>query len=189
MAAHFDVAGFLRGQEGLSVMIAANLFDGFHATAVAGANVVYQLLRNPESLTQAKADPRLASEVVAEGLRLSPPLTMTERWALHDLEFAHISISRGMAIGMLWAAGNPDPAIYDDPNRYELVRKRRIETTFGGGAHICPGRHVSRMLLQTTLERLLLPDISMELAAEPIAWWKRFSVRQLSRLPLVMSRA
>lgn len=188
MSAGFDVVDSESKPDPIGVMIAANVFEGIHTAAVGSANAVYQLLRCPEALAAARADPSLASNAVAEGLRLSPPLTITERYASEDLELAGVAIPRGTAVGMLWAAGNRDPGAYENPNRYEIFRRQRNEMTFGGGARICPGRYTVRMLVNTVIQGILAPDIRIDLTTDRPTWLARSFGRQLSSMPVTIRR-
>lgn len=172
----------------LEEMIAANVFDGLHTTAVAGTNALYQLLLSPDDLTRVRENPSLVSNALAEGLRLWSPLIYTERYALTDLEFAGTLIPQGAAIGMLWAAGNRDPDVFTHPNRYDLVRGQQSETTFGGGIHICPGRHVVRMLTHTLLDAVLAPGVRIELTGPGPTWIAPSSARQLNRMQVTIRR-
>jgi cytochrome P450 len=188
MAASFHAIEDERKPDRVAEMIAANVFEGVHTAAVAASNVLFQLLLCPDALAAVRADVSLAANAVTEGLRLSPPVTVLGRCALTDIEFAGTLIPQGTAIAMLWGAGNRDPETFERPNRYDLLRKNRSETTFGGGAHICPGRYVARMLAHVVLETVLAPDLRIELAGNRPAWIARSSVRQLERMQVIVAR-
>jgi cytochrome P450 len=188
MAAGFDAVEGDGKPERLGEMIAANVYDGLHTVAVAGGNILYQLLLARDDLLAVRADPVLLSNAVTEGLRLWTPLIYTGRCALRDLEFSGTLIPRGTQIIMLWAAGNRDPGIFENPDRYDLFRTQQDERTFGGGVHICPGRYMVRMLTRTMLEAVLAPDIRIELTGDRPTWLKPSSLRQLNRLQVAISR-
>jgi cytochrome P450 len=135
-----------------------------------------------------RTDVRLAANAVAEGLRLWPPIMALERYALEDFEFADTVIPQGTVIAMLWAAGNRDPDVYEQPNHYDLLRKPRTETTFGGGIHICAGRYVARMLAQVMLETVLAPDIRIELTGPRPAWLASTALNQLDQMRVSIRR-
>lgn len=189
MAAGFDALDEANELEGLGVMIAANIIDGFHTAATGATNTVYQLLRCPQELSAVRAEPKLVPKAVAEGLRLWAPLMLTERHALQDFEFADVSIPRGTSITMLWAAGNRDPQVFEHPDRFDLSRQHTYETTFGGGIHVCAGRHTARMLMQAIIEGVMAPDVRIESMGAYPAWLKRSSARQLDRLEVMITRA
>ena len=106
MAPEFDAIDVPGKPESIGLSIAANLIDGFHTAALAAANAVYHLLKNPPSLDAVRANPPLVANALAEGLRLSPPVIVTHRYALEPFEYQGVAIPAGTAIAMLWAAGN-----------------------------------------------------------------------------------
>jgi cytochrome P450 len=169
------------------VMLAANLSEGFHTVAVAGASCVYQLLLCPQVLSALRLDPSLVPDAATEALRLWPPLSMTERLAMEDFAFADVFIPARTAIGMLWAAGNRDPEVHQNPNDFELGRKRRVEATFGGGTHICPGRYAARMQVQAIIRGLLESTVRVEMTDNPPTWNPRSSALQLSKMPVTFT--
>lgn len=172
----------------LEEMLAANLFDGMHTVAVAGANALYQLLVSPDHLPAVHSDRSLVSNVLTEGLRLSPPVIFSHRCALRDLEFQGTWIPRGTMIMLLLAAGNRDPQVFEHPDRYDLWRGKQGDVTFGGGVHICPGRHIAGMLTRAMLEAVLAPDIQIALSGDPPTWIARSSMRQIKRLQVTIGR-
>jgi cytochrome P450 len=188
MAAEFDAVEIPGKPESIGMSIASNLIDGFHTAALSATNAVYQLLLHPEALEAVRADSNLVRRALAEGLRLSPPVILTNRYALDDFVFQETLIPQGTAIAMLWAAGNRDPAVFEGPSRYDLWRTQHGTTTFGGGIHICPGRNVAVMLGEAVLKGVIRPNISITLTG-PVEWIARSTMRQPYRLPVAIHRA
>src|SRR5258708_8422206 len=169
--------------------IAADVIYGFNTAAAAGASILYQLLLRPKELAAVRTGLAPLSDAVNEGLRLWTPSITTERYTLQGLEFAGVWIPQGTEIIMLWAAGNRDPNAFENPNFFDPYRKQRAETTFGGGVHICPGRYVVRMLVQTILETVLASGVRIELQGARPTWIARSHARQLDRMSMVISRS
>lgn len=188
MAAGFDALDSADELEGVGVMIAANVIDGFHTAATGATNTLYELLRCPQELAAVRSEPNLIPKAVAEGLRLWAPLMLTQRYALKDFEFAGVSIPCSTSITMLWAAGNRDPEVFENPNRFELSRQHTNETTFGGGIHVCPGRHTARMLMQAMIEGVMAPEVRIESTGARPAWLKRSTARQLDCMEVMITR-
>ena len=149
----------------LGLLLAANLMDAFHTAGVAAATTVFMLLMHPHYCEKVRADKTLVRPAVHEALRLLSPLTVTLKVALHPIEFGGVRIPADTPIVMLWAVGNRDPSCFETPNDYKLERSHRFESTFGGGAHICPGRFVADMVSQVTVREVLKHDWT--LAAHP----------------------
>jgi cytochrome P450 len=184
MAADFSAILEPGRPESLGMMLAANLIDGFHTAAVAAVNAVCGLVRNPEVLAQVRADQSLVPAAFFEIIRLNPPVVLTQRYALRDFEYDGLTVPADTPLVMLWIAGNRDPKAFADPNRMDLSRQQRGDVTFGGGAHICPGRNIARALVEAVLRGVTAPGVQIEALADVDEWTPRSSMRQLSQSPM-----
>ena len=172
----------------LGAYLAGNLFDAFHTAALAATNTLWVLLRHPGALAAVRAAPDRLPAAVFEALRLEPPVIFLKRWLLADVVYEGVLIPRGSVVVMLWAAGNHDPAAFPDPERFDLARPHQGLTTFGGGGHICPGRHVAAMLVRTMLETFFAHGVELEPLDAPDAWIGGHMMNQLRRLPIRVMR-
>ncbi len=172
--------------QSLGLMLASNLLDGFHTAAVAASSTLYLLLKHPEAKVAVREDPSLARAAVHESLRLLSPLTVTQRFALKDLEYTGVRIPEGTPIVMLWAVGNRDPAAFSDPDEFRLTRHHRHETTFGGGIHVCPGRYVADMIAQVTIRELCRERWDLVFGSGDVEWIDRSIMCQVGVLPVVL---
>lgn len=171
----------------LGLSVAANLLDGFHTAGLAISNCVLELLRAPDALEELRGDVTLAGKAFQEGIRLSPPVTLTQRLALDDMTYEGVQIPAGTPLTMFWAAGNRDPLVFDEPNRFVLHRAGRQSTTFGGGVHLCPGRNVAQLLVEAVLRELVESKIELTLDGE-VSWVDWSTMRQLTAFPMQLSR-
>jgi cytochrome P450 len=113
---------------------------------------------------------------------------VSNRCVLKDFEHAGTRIPEGTAISMLWAAANRDPAVFENPNRYDLHRAGRTPMTFGGGVHICPGRYAGSMLVSAALKGLVNPWVAIELAGARPKWLDRSFMRWADRMTVTIRR-
>jgi hypothetical protein len=74
-----------------------------------------------------------------------------------------------------------------DPDAEEM-RQQHPNATFGGGIHICPGRNVARVIIDSVLRGLMSPGVAIELTG-PVEWIPRSTMRQPIRMPVVISRS
>jgi cytochrome P450 len=139
----------------VGALLAGNLIDGFHTAALAAANTLYALAIRPGMLERVAKAPELLPNVIFEALRLEPPVLMLKRWALADIDLDGYRVPRGSVLALLWGAGGLDPEVFDAPLDFDPARSRRGSTTFGGGAHLCPGRYVAVMLVRILLEGMV----------------------------------
>ncbi len=135
-----------------------------------------------------RSDPTLAAAACDEGLRLSPPLTFTQRYTLDDLDHDGATIPRHTMIAMHWAAANTDPAAVHQPDQYLLDRPAVHSATFDGGAHLCPGRNISRLVGTIALDALTRPDISVQPRTTQPEWTEHTILRQLRTCPATVRR-
>ena len=189
MAAELDQVD-LPGKPGdVGLLVASNFFEGFHTVGVAIANVLFLLLSDPAAHQRVRAEPELVTNAFYEGVRLAPPLMLTHRRTLRDVEYDGLFIPEGTPIGMIWAAANRDPAVFDRTDSYDLTRTVQAGATFGGGVHLCPGRNAARMLTEVALAGLTAPGVEITLAGTEHAWVPDSGARQLAGLPVRLKRA
>lgn len=165
-------------------LLAGNLVEGFHTAAVGAANTVFALLSNPGAFAEVMAAPEKLPAALLESLRSEPPVIFLKRYILQDTEYAGVQIPKGTVVNMLWAAGNHDPSVFPDPASFRLDRDHRGITTFGGGAHICPGRHVAMMLIRLLMEEIAARGLVFSLTEGPYDWLGNHAMSQLPHMRL-----
>jgi P450-derived glycosyltransferase activator len=118
---------------------------GFETTVNLISNAVMALLAHPEQWAALHADPSLAAGTVEEVLRYDPPVQRTVRVALVDTELDGVELHRGEYVVALTAAANRDPAVYDEPARFDIRRQPSAEhLAFSSGIHYCLGAPLAR---------------------------------------------
>lgn len=169
--------------------VASNFFDAFHTVGVAVTNSVYELFTRPKQLQMVRDDDTLVAQAFAEGIRLAPPLMLTTRVALEDFDYHRMQIPEGTPLHMIWAAGNYDATAFPNPDTYDLSRPPRFGMTFGGGAHLCPGRNAAQMLSETALRVLTRPDVNLRFVSAQHEWVPGSGIRHLRSLRAVVQLA
>lgn len=119
---------------------------GTETTTNLVANGMKALLDRPEQWEMLKADPDLAPGVVEETLRWDSPAQMATRVAHEDVEVDGHLLKEGSLVAVLTAAANRDPAVFEDPDRFDITRDCKTEhLAFSGGPHYCLGAPLARM--------------------------------------------
>jgi cytochrome P450 len=172
----------------VGAVLAGNLVDGFHTAAVAAANTLYALLHNPQALEAVRRAPETIARAIAECLRLEPPVMALSRYVLRDFHVDGFVLPAGNKITMMWAAGNRDPSVFPDPDRFDISRPQAGLTTFGSGTHICPGRYAGVMLTRVMLEELFAQGIELRNAEGAADWIADHFMNQLRVFPAEIGR-
>ena len=168
-------AGEAGGLERESVIsnAAVLLFGGIETTEGMIANAVWHLLSHPDQLACVKASPGVLANAIEESLRLEPAAAIVDRYATADIELGGAPIGRGELVRISIAGANRDPAVFADPDRFDVRRSNtRRHVAFAHGPHACIGTHLARLEAHTAVTRLLsrLPALRLD-PASPTAPW------------------
>lgn len=121
------------------------LAAGFETTVNLLSNGIRMLLDTPEHLDTLRERPGLWPNTVEEILRLEPPVQLTARVALKDIELAAGRIDRGELVVVYLAAANRDPSVFPDPHRFDIERANAgRHLAFSAGRHFCLGAALAR---------------------------------------------
>jgi cytochrome P450 len=146
-----------------------------------GIGFAIELLARDRALQdRLRADPALIPAAVEEILRLGSPSQVLARTATRDVEIGGRRIARGEAVAMLFSAGNRDPRVFAEPDRFDLDRPFRRHLAFGHGIHKCAGADLARLQLRVALEELLARTGHWELDGNvPHTRWPEYGPRSL----------
>jgi cytochrome P450 len=121
------------------------LAAGFETTVNLLGNGIRMLLDSPEHLRALRQRPDLWPNAVEEILRLESPVQLTARIALNDTKIAGRPVSQGEMVIVYVAAANRDPAVFPDPNTFDIERDNAGKhLAFSGGRHFCLGAALAR---------------------------------------------
>ncbi len=149
---------------------------GHEATVHTIGNGVKTLLHTGTRITRDNS-----AACVEEILRFDPALHMFTRWAYEDVEILGQSFKRGDQVALLLAAANRDPAVWPQPEVFDILREIKPMASFGAGLHFCVGAPLARLELVTALPILFerLPKLRL---AEAPQYSNLYHFHGLSRL-------
>jgi cytochrome P450 len=137
---------------------------GADTTYLGLGNTLHSLLTTPDQLELVLSDLdehcRWAAE---EGIRMDPPTAWIPRRNPRDVTWNGIDVPAGASMILGVMSANRDPAVYDDPDRFDVTRRPQQVTTFGFGTHFCLGAHLARAELEVALKVILsrLPNLRL----------------------------
>ncbi len=168
-------------EDELVAMVFLLIIAGFETTVHLVTNGVFTLLQHPEQLERLRGEPQLMGSAVEEILRFAGPIHTTKpNYAVEDVELRGVVIPKGTAVMPLLGAANRDPAMFDDPERFDVARDPNKHLAFSQGRHFCLGAFLARMETRVALEvllerapelRLAVPAESLKLASVP-GWYR-----------------
>ena len=165
------------------------LVAGHETTVNLIGNGALALLRNPDQLEMLRDDPSLAPRAVEELLRYDPPVQMTGRTALEDIEIGGGTVRKGQQVILLLAAANRDPERFADPDRLDITRDDTRHLAFSFGTHFCLGASLARLEGEIALGTLVRRFQGLKLQTEAPEYKENITLRGLASLPVAFSSA
>ena len=178
-----DEGDRLSGDE-LKMLVSAILNAGTDTTRSQLAAAAQVFCAHPEQWKRLAEQPELGPRVVDEVTRHSPVVFRTMRVATKDVDLDGLHVSAGTLVGANTAAANRDPAVFDDPDRFDITRDGPAPTlTFGGGIHYCLGVHLAKAELSEALAAMARRMPNLRLVG-PAPWKPLFGVSGPLTLPV-----
>ncbi|MBO4255200.1 cytochrome P450 [Streptomyces griseorubiginosus] len=141
------------------------MFGGIETTEAMITNALLHLLGDPGQLALVKDDFDLLDGAIEESLRLEPGAAVVDRYATRDTVLGPATVRRGDLVTVSLAGANRDPAVFPDPDRFDVRRpEARLQLAFAHGPHHCLAAHLARLETRIALQRLLerLPALRLD---------------------------
>lgn len=140
---------------------------GAETTRTVIAHGLRALVDHPDQWEYLAQDPARVTVAVEELIRWVTPLNNMFRIATTDTEIAGTSISAGDRIALVYPAANRDPAVFDEPDRFDVTRDSNPHLAFGHGTHFCLGANLARLELRLLFEELTARVTNLRVVTEP----------------------
>lgn len=161
---------------------------GNDTTKTVMSSGVYELVRRPDQLAALRRDPTLIPVAVEEMLRYCNPLHCFRRTATTDTELGGKRIAAGDKVAMMYTAANRDPAVFTDPQTFDIRRSPNPHLSFGIGEHFCLGVHLARLEIRVFLEELLASFATIEPTGAPVKIRSNLN-NGYKRMPMRLARS
>ncbi len=142
---------------------------GAETTRNAVAGGLLALADHPDQLAMLREDLSLLPTAVEEMVRWTSPSPSKRRTATRDVELGGCAIEAGQKVQIWEGSANRDPAAFDDPDTFDIVRKPNPHLGFGQGIHYCLGANLARLELRVLFEELL-GRFSSARVVKPVEW-------------------
>ena len=163
---HDEVDGVKMDDALLKSHIGIMFSAGSSTTHDSIGNLLYALLTTG-GWEKVRDKPELRDQAIDEALRWEPAVSFLPRVTREGessiIEGEEIPADSFVFMGI--SAANHDPSKFVNPHVFEIDRKSESKSmTFGHGPRMCPGMHLARVNLRTTLDCLLerLPNLSLK---------------------------
>lgn len=148
------------------------LVAGFETTIGLVGNGLRQLLLHPQELAKLRARPELIASAVEECLRFDGPIIGTLRVLHEEAEFGGHTFPVNTPVVVCLAAAQRDPAVFPNPDTFDIERQTSSHLAFGGGVHFCLGAHLARLEAQVAIGTIVARFQHMKLLSERLRWGK-----------------
>lgn len=157
------------GMDGMTMVQETGLMiaGGAETTRTVIAHGLRALADHPEAWEAMAADPSIVPTAVEEMIRFVTPLNNMFRRVSVDTELAGTALAAGDRIALIYPAANRDPAVFDDPDRFDISRDPNPHVAFGHGTHFCLGANLARIELRLLFEELTGRWTNLRVVNEP----------------------
>lgn len=167
------------------------LFAGHETTTHLIGNGLHALLLHPNEMARLRArkdDPGFVETAVEEMLRWDGPSLAQVRIAAEDVDWNGTRIAKGERVFLMLAAAGRDPAVFADPDRFDLSRDPNPHLAFGFGIHFCVGAPLARLEARIAFPKLLAAFARIDpVPGAKLAWSDNLVVRGLHELEVALA--
>jgi cytochrome P450 len=141
-----EEAGDRLSHEELAETCVLLLIAGHETTMNLLGNGLVALLAAPGEVERLRREPGLAESAVEEMLRYDAPVQFsTFRYAGEAIELRGQRIERNDHVSCIIGSANRDPAVFGEPDRFDITRSPNRHVAFGRGIHFCLGAPLARL--------------------------------------------
>jgi len=167
-------------------MVFLLLAAGHETTVNLIGNGTLALMTHPEQRALLTEQPDLIASAVEEMLRFNGPIGVTSgRWALEEITLHGVTIPKGSLVLASLLAANRDPAVFENPDVFDITRDPNRHVAFGNGIHYCLGAPLARMEGALAINTLLrrVPNLALAADVDSLQWTETLLLHGLKSIP------
>jgi cytochrome P450 len=140
------------------------MLGGMDTTSGLTGNALVRLDEDPALRQQLIDDPGLLGPATEEFLRHDTPTQGLYRLVKRDCEFHGQQLRAGDRVTLMFASGNRDPKVFNEPEEIDLTRSPNRHLAFSLGPHRCLGSNFARVMFQEMIAEVLerIPDFAID---------------------------
>lgn len=160
------------------------LIAGSDSSATSMGNALKMLIENPKIQQELREDSQKIPAFIEEVFRLEAAFQGHFRWTKKDTELHGVALPAESRIFLMWASGNRDERMFEQPDSIDLQRKNgKKHLTFGHGIHACIGRELARTEIRIVVAEFLRRTNNLRLVGDAPFIASMFA-HTLQKLPL-----
>ena len=161
------------------------LLAGHETTINLICNGTLAFIRHPDQWELLKQDPAGTNvRATEECLRYDAPVMSLQRIALEDVEMKGNLLRKDDRLRWFITSANRDPAMFPDPDVFDITRHPNRHVAFGSGVHHCLGASLARLEGQECFKALAERYGSLHLETEELEYQPSITFRSLKALPV-----
>jgi cytochrome P450 len=167
------------------LVISGLVAAGSETTSTGSMLGLRTLFRHPDEMQRLREDRSLMPNAVRELLRYDFGPVGLPRYALEDFELRGKAIRKGQLLMLNFMGAHRDPAVFPDPDRFDIGRDTRELTIFGRGAHYCIGANLAQSEMGIILDAALdvIPE-DARLLEDEIQYERTAMFSRMTTLPV-----
>jgi cytochrome P450 PksS len=125
-------------------------------------------------------------------LRYNGPVeTPTLRWVFEDVEISGVTVTAGDLVMPALLAANRDPAVFENPDTFDITRDPNRHIAFGVGIHYCVGAPLARLEGAVAINALLRRVSQIDLAVDfdQLTWNENLLLHGMKAMPVAVKFA
>lgn len=140
------------------------ILGGMDTTAGLTGNSLLRIASDDGLRQHILDDPGVLERGTEEFLRHGTPTIGLSRRIAKDAVFHGRQMKEGDRVLLMYAAGNRDPRVFDDPDTLDLSRPENRHMAFALGVHRCVGSNLARVMFKVMITELLTraPDLKVD---------------------------
>jgi cytochrome P450 len=117
--------------------------------------LLWRLCRDRAQLELLQSDLSLTTAAVTESLRMDNNAWTALRWATRDFEYAGLQLFENMPVHFMCSAPNYDPTVFENPEKFDILRTPHDMLGFGHGYHHCIGSLLAKTAVRIAIQQIV----------------------------------